>query len=59
MIISSMIFSPLSASRGDRHQFRFIVSPEDAGQLEDLREYTRQLMDRVESDLATRLDWVG
>jgi type IV secretory pathway VirD2 relaxase len=46
-------------SRGDRHQFRFIVSPEDAGQLEDVREYTRQLMDRVESDLATRLDWVA
>ena len=45
--------------RGDRHQFRFIVSPEDAGQLEDLRTYTRHLMQRMEADLGTRLDWVA
>ncbi|SDM62007.1 Type IV secretory pathway, VirD2 components (relaxase) [Oryzisolibacter propanilivorax] len=45
--------------RGDRHQFRFIVSPEDAEQLEDLRTYTRHLMARIEADLGTRLDWVA
>ncbi|QIL69125.1 relaxase/mobilization nuclease and DUF3363 domain-containing protein [Diaphorobacter sp. HDW4B] len=45
--------------RGDRHQFRFIVSPEDAEQLEDLRTYTRHLMARMEADLGTRLDWVA
>ena len=45
--------------RGDRHQFRFIVSPEDAEQLEDLRTYTRHLMGRMEADLGTRLDWVA
>ncbi|GAO23977.1 TPA: DUF3363 domain-containing protein [Burkholderia contaminans] len=45
--------------RGDRHQFRFIVSPEDAEQLEDLRTYTRHLMPRMEADLGTRLDWVA
>ena len=45
--------------REDRHQFRFIVSPEDAEQLEDLRTYTRHLMTRMESDLGTRLDWVA
>ncbi len=45
--------------RGDRHQFRFIVSPEDAEQLEDLRTYTRHLMQRMEADLGTRLDWVA
>jgi len=45
--------------RGDRHQFRFIVSPEDADQLEDLRTYTRHLMNRMEADLGTRLDWVA
>ena len=45
--------------RGDRHQFRVIVSPEDAGQLEDLRTYTRHLMARLEADLGTRLDWVA
>ena len=45
--------------RGDRHQFRFIVSPEDAEQLEDLRTYTRHLMARMEADLGSRLDWVA
>ncbi|MCW0424708.1 relaxase/mobilization nuclease and DUF3363 domain-containing protein [Xanthomonas sacchari] len=45
--------------REDRHQFRFIVSPEDAGQLDDLRTYTRHLMARMEADLGTRLDWVA
>ena len=45
--------------RDDRHQFRFIVSPEDAEQLDDLRTYTRHLMARMEADLGTRLDWVA
>lgn len=45
--------------RDDRHQFRFIVAPEDAAQLEDLKSYTRGLMSRVEADLGTRLDWVA
>lgn len=43
----------------DRHQFRFIASPEDAEQLDDLRTYTRNLMSRMEADLGTRLDWVA
>lgn len=43
----------------DRHHFRFIVSPEDAEQLEDLRATTRDLMARAERDLHTRLDWVA
>jgi type IV secretory pathway VirD2 relaxase len=43
----------------DRHQFRFIVSPEDAEQLDDLRTYTRHLMARMEADLGTRLEWVA
>lgn len=45
--------------REDRHQFRFIVSPEDAEQLDDLRTYTRHLMARMEADLGSRLDWVA
>ncbi|WP_034296805.1 relaxase/mobilization nuclease and DUF3363 domain-containing protein [Herbaspirillum sp. RV1423] len=45
--------------REDRHQFRFIVSPEDAEQLDDLRRYTRHLMGRMEADLGTNLDWVA
>jgi type IV secretory pathway VirD2 relaxase len=46
-------------SRDDRHQFRFIVAPEDALQLEDLRGFTRDLMVRMEADVGTRLDWVA
>ncbi|MGU5540916.1 relaxase/mobilization nuclease and DUF3363 domain-containing protein [Aeromonas hydrophila] len=45
--------------REDRHQFRFIVSPESAEQLDDLRTYTRHLMGRMEADLGSRLDWVA
>jgi type IV secretory pathway VirD2 relaxase len=43
----------------DRHHFRFIVAPEDGAELDDLRNYTRQLMGRMEADLGTRLDWVA
>lgn len=45
--------------KGDRHQFRFIVSVEDAGELEDLRGYTREFMQRMATDLETHLDWVA
>ena len=44
---------------GDRHHFRFIVSPEDAEQLSDLRAFTRDLMAQAERDLGTKLDWIG
>jgi type IV secretory pathway VirD2 relaxase len=44
---------------GDRHHFRFIISPEDAAQLDNLRSFTRELMADVERDLGTKLDWVG
>lgn len=43
----------------DRHHFRFIVSPEDAGQMQDLRAFTRDLMGQGERDLGTKLDWVA
>ncbi|MBR8457099.1 relaxase/mobilization nuclease and DUF3363 domain-containing protein [Burkholderia dolosa] len=43
----------------DRHHFRFIVSPEDGAELGDLRTYTRHLVNRMEADLGTRLDWVA
>jgi type IV secretory pathway VirD2 relaxase len=45
--------------QGDRHHFRFIVSPEDAGDMQDLRAYTRELMADAERDLGTGLDWVA
>ena len=44
---------------GDRHHFRFIVSPDDATELEDLRAYARDLMKEAERDLGTSLDWVA
>jgi type IV secretory pathway VirD2 relaxase len=49
----------LERSDGDRHQFRFIVSAEDAAEYEDLKGFTRRLMTQVEEDLGTRLDWVA
>ena len=45
--------------REDRHQFRFIVAPEDASELDDLRGFTRDLMRQIEKDLETKLDWVA
>lgn len=45
--------------QADRHHFRFIVSPEDGADLEDLRATTRDLMQQAEQDLATRLDWIA
>ncbi|WP_112309309.1 relaxase/mobilization nuclease domain-containing protein [Pseudogemmobacter bohemicus] len=43
----------------DRHQFRFIVSPEDGADLTDLTAHTRDLMQQIEADLGTKLDWVA
>jgi type IV secretory pathway VirD2 relaxase len=44
---------------GDRHHFRFIVSPDDAERLADLKAYARELMTQAEGDLGTRLDWIA
>jgi len=49
----------LERGEGDRHQFRFIVSPEDGAALENLRGFTRDLMAKMEEDLRTNLDWVA
>lgn len=46
-------------SQDDRHQFRIMVSPEDGGELGDLKPHIRTLMAGVERDLGTRLDWVA
>jgi type IV secretory pathway VirD2 relaxase len=43
----------------DRHHFRFIVAPEDAAEMTDLKAFTRDLAAQIESDLGTRLDWIG
>ncbi len=49
----------LDRGKEDRHQFRFIVSPEDGADLTDLTAHTRDLMRRIETDLGTKLDWVA
>ena len=49
----------LERSEGDRHQFRIIVSAEDAVELGDLRFHTRRLMAEIERDVGVRLDWVA
>src|SRR3546814_11604731 len=46
-------------AKGDRHQFRIIVSAEDGMEYDDLKPLTRRLMARVEEDLGTKLDWVA
>src|SRR5271168_2282535 len=48
-----------AAGRKDRHQFRFIVSPEDGARLTDLRDFTRELMATMERDLITDLEWIA
>ena len=42
------------ARRG--HHFRFVVTPEDAAEVTDLKAFTRDLVGQMESDLGTRLD---
>jgi type IV secretory pathway VirD2 relaxase len=49
----------LDRATSDRHQFRFIVSPEDGEQYQDLQSLTRRLMAQMERDLGTTLDWVA
>jgi type IV secretory pathway VirD2 relaxase len=49
----------LERGAGDRHQFRFIVSPEDGVSFDTLKSFTRELVAKMEQDLGTTLDWVA
>lgn len=49
----------LERAAGDRHQFRMIVSAEEGEQYSDLRPFVRRLMDQMQKDLGTKLDWVA
>lgn len=49
----------LERGSADRHQFRFIVSPEDGAQYDELKPLVRRLIQQVEDDLRTRIEWVG
>ncbi|TBR26667.1 MAG: DUF3363 domain-containing protein, partial [Reyranella sp.] len=43
----------------DRHHFRFIISPDDAVEMSDLKTFARDLAGQMERDLGTKLDWVA
>jgi type IV secretory pathway VirD2 relaxase len=43
---------------GEKHQFRFILSPEDGDEL-DMPSYVRRFMAQVEKDVGRRLDWAA
>jgi type IV secretory pathway VirD2 relaxase len=45
--------------QGDRHHFRFIISPDDATEMSDLKSFTRDLVAQMQKDLDTKLDWAG
>jgi type IV secretory pathway VirD2 relaxase len=49
----------IERSTSDRHQFRFIIAPEDGAEYGDLRPLVCRLMTQVEGDLGTKLDWVA
>ena len=49
----------LERSAGDRHQFRFIVAPEDGSQYGELKPVVQRLMEQAEKDLGAKLDWVA
>jgi type IV secretory pathway VirD2 relaxase len=49
----------LARGEGDRHQFRFIVAPEDGSEYDDLKPLVRRFMAQAEKDLGTKLDWVA
>ncbi|TQX89476.1 DUF3363 domain-containing protein [Rhizobium sp. rho-13.1] len=43
----------------DRHHFRFIISPDDAVEMSDLKTFARDLAGQMEKDLGTKLEWVA
>lgn len=52
--------SRVAAWAGDRHHFRFIISPESGDQIACMRAYVRDVMARASADLGdTGLDWLA
>jgi type IV secretory pathway VirD2 relaxase len=45
--------------RGRPRHFRFIVAPDDAAELSDVRAFPRDLMAEAQRDLATDFDWAA
>jgi type IV secretory pathway VirD2 relaxase len=49
----------LERSKNDPYQFRFIISAEDSERLADLKPVIRDLLQQMERDLGTKLDWIA
>lgn len=43
----------------DPYHFRIIISPENANDIADLRQYVRDVMQRVEQDVGTQIEWMA
>ena len=52
--VENPAFEP--GAQGEAHQFRFIISPADAHELE-LNGFTRELMQQMEKDLGREIQW--
>jgi type IV secretory pathway VirD2 relaxase len=46
-------------AKADRRHFRIILAPENGAAIGDLNSYTREVMQRAEAALGTRLEWVA
>jgi type IV secretory pathway VirD2 relaxase len=49
----------IERAESDRHQFRFIVAPEDGAEYDELKPFVRRLLTQMEEDFGTRLEWVA
>lgn len=56
----SEVTAVTKAWSGDRHHFRFIVSPEHGDRIDDMKAYVREVMGRVSADLGEPgLTWIA
>jgi hypothetical protein len=46
-------------TKSDKRHFRIILSPEEGERLRDLTAYTREVMERAEAHLGTKLQWIA
>ena len=46
-------------ARADRRHFRIILAPENGADLKELKPYVREVMNRAEVALGTKLEWVA
>lgn len=49
----------VQSAQNDSKHFRVIISPENASEIDDMRSYVRDVMEKVEEDLGARLEWMA